>query len=494
MAAHDHEPPALSDSHVVDRVPRRPGGTGSPPGRARSTRSAPAWTSPALDGQLYGEPLVVAGRRLRGHRERHRLRPVGHHRARWPGRPTWPRPVPAGSLPCGDISPTVGHHRHAGHRPGRGEIFVVADELVDGSPAHVLVGLHRIDGADRADPGRRPARRRSRGAAAAHRADARRRARSCSAWAGTTATAPPTGAGWSRCPKRAARRGSSPSTPAPARARARSGWAARPRSSTPRQHLGQRRQRLGVLGARTPTTTATRSSSCPRPCGSAVLRAATWATNNSQRSRHVHRARAARRRAGGAGREVPDRLPAQRGRTWVASAASRPRSTLACGDDIDGGVAVVGHDRLPALPERHHRRPGRHVPGRAPPAVELSAGGGPPIVAAGLVWTMGQNGELVRPDPDDRRGPSSRRRRHAGQPLLHPRRGRRTPPGPLGRPRGGLLGPRRAATSTTTTSPPSTQHGDPDPQTAPATTTSTSAPPEQGGSHTGIVVAAASVA
>ena len=30
----------------------------------------------------------------------------------------------------------------------------------------------------------------------------------------------------------------------------------------------------------------------------------------------------------------------------------------ACGDDIDGGVAVRGHDRLPALPQRYHRGAG----------------------------------------------------------------------------------------------------------------------------------------
>ena len=35
----------------------------------------------------------------------------------------------------------------------------------------------------------------------------------------------------------------------------------------------------------------------------------------------------------------------------------------------------------------------------APAAVEAGVGGGPPIVAAGLVWTIGQDGTLYGLDP-----------------------------------------------------------------------------------------------
>ena len=91
---------------LVDRLPRhrrrdRRGGC-----RLVRHVSSWAWTSPVLDGQLYGEPLLRRAR-LRGHRERHRVRTLGHD---WrcgvvdPCRHARAR----GSLPCGDISPTVG--------------------------------------------------------------------------------------------------------------------------------------------------------------------------------------------------------------------------------------------------------------------------------------------------------------------------------------------------------------------------------------------------
>jgi outer membrane protein assembly factor BamB len=55
-------------------------------------------------------------------------------------------PVPAGTLPCGDITPDVGITGTPVIDPSRSEIFVVADELVDGSPAHMLVGLNTTSG------------------------------------------------------------------------------------------------------------------------------------------------------------------------------------------------------------------------------------------------------------------------------------------------------------------------------------------------------------
>ena len=55
-------------------------------------------------------------------------------------------PVPSGSLPCGDISPTVGITGTPVLDAARGEVFVVADEMVNGSPAHQLVGLSTATG------------------------------------------------------------------------------------------------------------------------------------------------------------------------------------------------------------------------------------------------------------------------------------------------------------------------------------------------------------
>ena len=60
------------------------------------------------------------------------------------GKVAWSRhlasPVPASSLPCGDIAPTVGITGTPVIDPARGEIFVVADEESQGQ-AHVLAGL-----------------------------------------------------------------------------------------------------------------------------------------------------------------------------------------------------------------------------------------------------------------------------------------------------------------------------------------------------------------
>jgi hypothetical protein len=72
---------------------------------------------------------------------------------------------------------------------------------------------------------------------------------------------------------------------------------------------------------------------------------------------------------------------------------------LACGTNIDGGSANLAMTvYLPCI--------GSAIAVRAtmsPPALRLlwssGAGGGPPIVAGGLVWTIGQNGQLYGLDP-----------------------------------------------------------------------------------------------
>ncbi len=107
--------------------------------------AAPAWASPALDGQIYGEPLVSAGRIYVATENDtvYALSPVT-------GKVAWSRhlatPVPASSLPCGDIAPTVGITGTPVIDPARREIFVVADEEVAGRPAHVLAGLSTATG------------------------------------------------------------------------------------------------------------------------------------------------------------------------------------------------------------------------------------------------------------------------------------------------------------------------------------------------------------
>jgi hypothetical protein len=71
----------------------------------------------------------------------------------------------------------------------------------------------------------------------------------------------------------------------------------------------------------------------------------------------------------------------------------------ACSQDIDGGVAVSGATVfLPCF-----SGPIAVTVTASPPALHLewraSVGGGPPLLAAGLVWTIGQNGVLYGLDP-----------------------------------------------------------------------------------------------
>ncbi len=104
-----------------------------------------AWTSPALDGQIYGEPLVSAGL-VYVATENNTVYALSSAN----GAVAWSvhlgPPVPSGSLPCGDISPVAGITGTPVIDPARGEIFVVADELVHRAPAHMLVGLSAASG------------------------------------------------------------------------------------------------------------------------------------------------------------------------------------------------------------------------------------------------------------------------------------------------------------------------------------------------------------
>jgi PQQ-like domain len=107
--------------------------------------AARAWTSPALDGEIYGEPLVWSGRVYVATEN-----DTVYALSSTTGAVMWSKqiatPVPARSLPCGDIGPTVGITGTPVIDQSRGEIFVVADELVNGKPAHTLVGLATASG------------------------------------------------------------------------------------------------------------------------------------------------------------------------------------------------------------------------------------------------------------------------------------------------------------------------------------------------------------
>jgi outer membrane protein assembly factor BamB len=104
-----------------------------------------AWTSPALDGELYGEPLVSSGHVYVATED-----DTVYELSAATGAVVWSaqlgRPVPSADLPCGDIAPTVGITGTPAIDPSRGEIFVVADELVNGRPAHMFTGLSTASG------------------------------------------------------------------------------------------------------------------------------------------------------------------------------------------------------------------------------------------------------------------------------------------------------------------------------------------------------------
>jgi outer membrane protein assembly factor BamB len=116
----------------------------------RPTRTA--WTSPALDGSTYGEPLVADGRVVVATEN-----DSVYVLAARTGKILWKRhlatAVPSADLPCGDISPTVGITGTPVVDLARREVFVDADELEKGPPSsngveanHQLFGLSLLTG------------------------------------------------------------------------------------------------------------------------------------------------------------------------------------------------------------------------------------------------------------------------------------------------------------------------------------------------------------
>jgi outer membrane protein assembly factor BamB len=104
-----------------------------------------AWRSAPLDGALYGTPLEAAGRVIVATEH-----DTVYSLAADSGAVLWSRhlgsPVPAADLPCGNIAPTVGVTGTPVIDVSRSEVFVVADVLSRGQPAHDLVGLDLYTG------------------------------------------------------------------------------------------------------------------------------------------------------------------------------------------------------------------------------------------------------------------------------------------------------------------------------------------------------------
>ena len=104
-----------------------------------------AWTSPTLDGEVYGEPLEATGRVFVA-TENDTVYALGADN----GQVLWSThvatPVPSGDLPCGNIHPTVGITGTPVVDAAAGELFVVADESAGGI-SHHLIGLNVFSGA-----------------------------------------------------------------------------------------------------------------------------------------------------------------------------------------------------------------------------------------------------------------------------------------------------------------------------------------------------------
>ncbi len=120
-------------------------GTGVAAAVGGVTTTKRAWTSPTLDGKLYGEPLVSGGLVYMATEN-----DTVYALSSSSGSVVWSThvatPVPSAMLPCGDITPVVGITGTPVIDPTRSELFVVAEELVNGAPVHRLVGLDTTSG------------------------------------------------------------------------------------------------------------------------------------------------------------------------------------------------------------------------------------------------------------------------------------------------------------------------------------------------------------
>jgi outer membrane protein assembly factor BamB len=374
-----------------------PAGTGTPPHVTSVDTVTRAWTSPSLDGQLYGEPLEFDGR-VYVATENDTVYALNAAN----GAVAWSThlgtPVPSSALPCGDITPNVGITGTPVIDPARGEIFVVADEMVNGAPAHVLTGLATATGSTEMTQDVDPAGANT--AALLQRTgltldDGRvvfgmaGNFGDCSSYKGRVFAAPETG-GKPRIFTVDAAAGESQGGvwmggAAPVVDGSGDVWVATGNGSVysyshaydDSDSVLELSPTMRLLQYFAPSNWATNNSldldmsTAPvlLPDGQVIL---------TGKSRIVYLLDGAR--LGGIGHQQ-------------ASLGS------ACSQDIDGGIALVGMTVY--LPCEAGVIAVRAT--RSPPALRMlwssGTGGGPPIVAAGLVWTIGRSGLLYGLDP-----------------------------------------------------------------------------------------------
>lgn len=98
------------------------------------------WTSPALDGAVYGQPLVFGGQVLVATEN-----DTVYALSARTGAPSWSlhlaRPVAASALPCGDISPTIGITSTMVVDPATATLYASAASSAGGAVVHELFAI-----------------------------------------------------------------------------------------------------------------------------------------------------------------------------------------------------------------------------------------------------------------------------------------------------------------------------------------------------------------
>ena len=151
-----HATPATSSWTTYDQNGLRTGVDAS--GASFSPPTA-AWTSPALDGSLFGQPLIYANRVFAATEN-----DTIYALAADTGAVLWSKhlatPFSPSTVPgiCGDIDPTVGITGTPVIDTARDEIFVVATEQVPGGASHHLDRARPLHRGRRARRGHRPGR------------------------------------------------------------------------------------------------------------------------------------------------------------------------------------------------------------------------------------------------------------------------------------------------------------------------------------------------
>lgn len=368
-------------------------GAGSAP-LASLSLSSPAWTSPTLVGQLYGQPLAFGGR-VYVATEADAVYALSAATGRVVWRVRLGTPVPASDLACGNISPTLGVTGTPVIDPSRRELFAVADVAAAGGPRHVLVGLSTVSGRVLSrrvvdPPGSDPAALLQRTGLAID--------------AGRVVFG--MGGNYGDCGRYRGRVVSVPEA------------AGSPRYYTVDSAPGQREGAVWMGGAAPVVdaaghvwvTVGNGSVTGPGPYDhsdsvlelSSSLRLLQFFAPSSWRSDNGSDLDLAAAPALLAdGRVV---AAGKGGRVFLLArtrlgGVGHPLATLAgeCGGDIDGGVAVSGD--VVYLPCTNGIVAVRATGSSLSVVWASSSGGGPPIVAAGAVWSIDSGGQLVGLDP-----------------------------------------------------------------------------------------------